>query len=241
MLKNVDNFAIVLYSHTDYKDVWLPMLDSLQKYFSNVYKYFFLNDKSECPDGFECVEYQDNVSYTQRLYSCLEMVEEDVVLFLHEDMWLIKQPEYDKIDKIIKLVEKKYNFVKLIKSEPGPDIKLDYNFLNLITSDLQYKFSIQPTIWDTVSLMNLINSYDTSIWDFETKIQWDHKLNKMLCGYTHTDEPKRGMFHYDSHIFPYIATAIVKGKWNTLEYEKEIKDILNKFNIDINIRGEYEG
>jgi hypothetical protein len=45
------------------------------------------------------------------------------------------------------------------------------------------------------------------------------------------------MMHWDSSIFPYIATAIVKGKWNIGEYEKELKPILDEWNIDVNVRG----
>ena len=27
-------------------------------------------------------------------------------------------------------------------------------------------------------------------------------------------DKKRGKFHYDSSIYPYICTAVIKGKWN---------------------------
>lgn len=51
------------------------------------------------------------------------------------------------------------------------------------------------------------------------------------------NEPKRGLYHWDSFCFPYIATAIVKGKWNFLEYSKELSILLEKYNINKNIRG----
>ncbi len=47
------------------------------------------------------------------------------------------------------------------------------------------------------------------------------------------------MSHYDSNIFPYIATTLVKGKWNTKEYP-ELYEILNSYNIDVSIRGEFK-
>ena len=48
-------------------------------------------------------------------------------------------------------------------------------------------------------------------------------------------EPNRGG-HFDSFVWPYIATAIVKGKWNITQYSKELDLILNESNIDIEKR-----
>ena len=38
------------------------------------------------------------------------------------------------------------------------------------------------------------------------------------------------MYHFDSLVYPYIATAIVKGKWNFQEYP-ELKKLLDSYNI----------
>ena len=32
---------------------------------------------------------------------------------------------------------------------------------------------------------------------------------------------KRGQFHWDSGVYPYFATAVVKGKWNLIFLEEE--------------------
>ena len=53
----------------------------------------------------------------------------------------------------------------------------------------------------------------------------------------YNNEPKRGMHHYDSKIYPYIATAVVKGKWNLTDYPQELIKILNKNNINVDKRG----
>jgi hypothetical protein len=55
--------------------------------------------------------------------------------------------------------------------------------------------------------------------------------------YYYADEPKRGQSHYDSSIFPYIASALVGGKWNLREYEQELVELIDKYKIDIEIRG----
>ncbi len=50
-------------------------------------------------------------------------------------------------------------------------------------------------------------------------------------------EPKRGMYHYDSEIFPHVSTALVKGKWNMSEYESELGLLMSKYKVDLSIRG----
>ena len=44
-------------------------------------------------------------------------------------------------------------------------------------------------------------------------------------------EKKRGMYHYDSIVFPYIATAINKGKWNMSEYQTELDKMFNEYGV----------
>ncbi len=55
--------------------------------------------------------------------------------------------------------------------------------------------------------------------------------------YHYNKEPKRGLYHYDSSIFPYICTAVVRGRWNTLEYKYELSKIAEKYKVDFSKRG----
>ena len=43
--------------------------------------------------------------------------------------------------------------------------------------------------------------------------------------------------HFNSKVFPYTATAIVKGLWNYSEYEKELDLICTEYNINPFLRG----
>jgi hypothetical protein len=55
--------------------------------------------------------------------------------------------------------------------------------------------------------------------------------------YHYDNEPKRRRYHYDNYVYPYIATALVRGKWNLREYNVELGKILTEYKIDINKRG----
>ena len=76
----------------------------------------------------------------------------------------------------------------------------------------------------------------------DTKLHFEVEANmacKKHCSglLYYTNENKRGRSHYDSTIVPYVASAIVRGKWNTKEYP-ELSSILNEYKVDTNIRGE---
>ena len=59
-----------------------------------------------------------------------------------------------------------------------------------------------------------------------------------LTGLQHySGTKKRGIHHYDSEVFPCIATAVVKGLWNISEYPEEMAKVIQEFKIDVKLRG----
>jgi hypothetical protein len=102
----------------------------------------------------------------------------------------------------------------------------------------KWQFSIQPTLWKREKLMAMLRSAgDQSIWDLEIHGQsWFRKLG--LRGYQPTSTGRRrGKHHGDSVIYPYVATAIVKGEWNVSEYP-ELRQLTAAYGIDLQERGE---
>ena len=72
-----------------------------------------------------------------------------------------------------------------------------------------------------------------NIWEFEESIVSSGRDFMVKVG----NEKKRGIYHYDSPVFPYIATAINKGKWNMTEYYKELDLLFKEYNINPFNRG----
>ena len=72
-----------------------------------------------------------------------------------------------------------------------------------------------------------------SIWEFEDKTNFFELQFMVKIG----PEKKRGLYHYDSLVFPYTATAINKGRWNMTEYQKELNDIFEEYDINPFDRG----
>ena len=43
--------------------------------------------------------------------------------------------------------------------------------------------------------------------------------------------------HYDDKCLPYIATALVAGKWNIGEYQEELDALAEEYDVDLSVRG----
>lgn len=236
------NISIIVYTHTDYKDVWPPFFGQAKKWLPDDYKkYIFVNklDK-DIPKDYIVKTYDDSKIYTKRFAHCLAQVDTEFCILHHEDMFLYGAPQIDKIVEYSKiLTEEGYDFVKLIKGGETRDIPFkDYTDLKVIPQNSNWIFAIQPTLWKTDKLLQLYSHAEgDTIWKFETQSQKWCKANNIKGLYSHKDGKQRGKFHWDSVVYPYVATAIVKGKWNLREYPEELTQILNEYKIDKRTRG----
>lgn len=218
---------LIIYTHSDYKDVWTLLFGQIQKYLPTQRVYVLTDSPTDdIPSEYTTIVYDDSKIYTERLKQCLSQIDEDVVLFQHEDMILFNQPKIELFGK----------YIEYVKNGDVDSVKLIYVQENDIVSELdstlvsnQYsKFSIQPTLIRLKNFVSLLESTQPlNIWDFELAVPAEGKHYMVRLG----DERKRGMYHCDSIIYPYIATAIIKGKWNYGEYMKELDELFNEYGI----------
>lgn len=226
---------ILVYTHSDYSWVWKYWHQQTDKFLQNFDKICMSNSNSSFRDDYLVVKYNDELTYKNRVLSCLNDIDDnEIVLFCHEDMFLYKKPNFEIIDE----------YMNLIKNDSCELIKLIRAFENLEKSNLHKKlfknpdkqlFSIQPTI---IKIKTLKHIYKTvpgdNIWEFEANTSKKYLKDLIsLCSFDPDLDKKRGKFHYDSSVYPYICTAVIKGKWNFKEYKKELFEIFynKKFNI----------
>ena len=239
------NLPLVLYTHTDMEDVWPMFFGQFQIYISNSTKIYVAVNKQtpSLPDNCIPILYDDSIPYTDRWKQILPEIKEEVFMFLHEDMILFDKPKFNYIERYYNLVkDKKVESIKMIYV-PSNLIGGSLGFTGDMVSDIDNtlitnefsQFSIQPTIISKTSFNSILDSVGSlNIWDFEMAVKNNFESYMVKLG----GEVKRGLFHCDSIIFPYIATAISKGKWNTSEYKKELSIFFKEYNINPNIRGE---
>jgi len=236
----MNNLNIVLYSHSEYSDLWVPALTRLQKH-CKYSKIYFVVDKiiDDTISTFNVVPvfYDNNLHYNKRLLSALMQIPEEYVLFLHEDMILYNDVNNDLLKSHIDyMVNNKCDYIRLIKSGVKSNLQIIDGLYKIDSNDIT--FSITPTVWSKKFLIDICTKTPpTSIWDFEINGEIYLK-NKSFNGlYTHNiNNQLRGQFHYDSNIFPHMCSAIFKGRWN-MEYKLELDELFSEFNIDKTLRG----
>jgi len=223
---------IVVYTHTDMKDIWPMFFGQLKKYISNTKVYVAINQNDSYLSDYIQILYDDNKKYTERWKQILPQISEKIILFLHEDMILFNSIKVDYIKKYYNYIKNnEVNSIKLILagdtfSESSIDSTLVYNDYS--------KFSIQPTIVTKEFFLTTLNSVgQLNIWEFEQAVSPTGRDYMVRIG----SEKKRGLYHYDSLVFPYIATAINKGKWNLIEYEDVLNPLFEEYNINPFERG----
>lgn len=224
---------IVVYTHTDMRDVWPMFFGQFKKYMNGFKIYVAVNKEDDSiPSDYTQIYYDDSKQYTERWKEILPQIKEDIILFLHEDMILFDAPKTEYLERYYKLVKDgEVNSIKLILAgDSFAECTLDET---LFYNDYS-KFSIQPTIVTKEVFLTTLNSVGKlNIWEYEQAIQSTGRDFMAAIG----GEKKRGLYHFDSLVFPYIATAINKGKWNYNEYQKELDTLFTEYQINPFERG----
>ncbi len=236
------NITLFMYSHSSYSDVWAPFFKQADKYMSNYNKVVFSDSGEEkIPEGWKFIKYDESETYSERVSKCLKSIETDLCFLHHEDMFLYTEPNYKLLDEYEAIVmNEDIDFIRLLRSVDKPVFPYKKTrTLFPIPSYSQYIFSVQPSICKTDRLLEMYNNTNINhIRDFEPNVQQVCRYMNMKGLFHYNNEEKKGMFHYDSNAYPYVATAIVKGKWNLSGYPDELNRILKENNINKNIRGE---
>ena len=239
----MNNLALITWSNTEYSDIWPPYFGRLERHFPNFKKsYIFLNEKSDrVPERHMQLINNEKQLFYKRFLKGLNEIEEDYVLYLQEDHIFYDDVDQEKIEQLlVVLKESDYSFIRLIKSGELHGTEIEENLFE-IPFHSQYIFSQQSAIWKKEDLIKIFNFFRPKTYrdveNYGTIAM--RNLRKTGCYYYDGGE-QRGSLHYDSGVFPYIATAVCKGKWNINQYPEELGKALKEYDIDIGIRGTYD-
>lgn len=232
---------LVIYTHSSYFDVLDICINRIKKYLSYPFNNeYIITDKDYSNPNYKYLNYNDDDKYTNRLYNTISNTESDYLFFLHDDMILYDDANIKDIIDVS--IQDEIDFIKVLKCDDNYSDRQYWHhpYLKYIPPTANMLFSIQPSVWKKSTLLNLLDkNLDLSIWDFERYGQNTMRSLDVACLYAYDKvlDKKRGLYHYDSHIFPYIATAVVKGKWNASEYPNEIKNLQLEYGLDLSFRG----
>jgi hypothetical protein len=236
--------ANVVYTHSDYSDVWPAFFGQLEKHLGPFKSnYVFVDRESKgIPSHFQQIIYDETKSYTDRLIECLARIPANTILFQHEDMILFRTPRAASLVELIEELDcenPRFVAAKLVSGGLFAHLPISrQKGFRKIWAGSPWIFSIQPTLWNKSSLEQLLGLHlNQSIWEFETKAQ--KSVRKLRFGIISPkrSRSKRGKYHWDNNIYPVISTAISKGKWVFSEYEQELSLITETYSIDPDLRG----
>lgn len=212
---------IVTYTHSNSFDIVPYYINRMNKY-NNSYDNIFLTN--EQIKNQKCYIYNDSLPYSQEYSRILKQLDNEFIIYSQEDQILYHNIDVDILEFIKDYLKNtEYHYCRLIRQQK----ELNNVFKNLYKSN--DKFSMQPTIWKKESLIKIMDSIMVDKIFEESK--FDIVMNCYPGLFYYNQESKRGIEHYDSSIWPYIATAIVKGKWNISEYQAEIRNLFFEYDI----------
>jgi hypothetical protein len=238
--------ALVIDSTFKYSDVWKPYFGQLKKFFPSDIKKYLITDKigDFNFENLTPIYYSNNDSYRNQLLNSLKQIDEKYILYNSEDYILYNSVNIEEILYCIDILENddKYDFIKYIK---GPETTFNYseNHPNIKIIDPSHWnfFAQQASLWKTESLIKIFENSPQSNGRMQQEPGGSEICRKLGIGglqYNTGNEIKKGIHHYDSLVFPCIATAVNKGRWNTSEYGDVLYNIFKEYEINPNIRGE---
>lgn len=213
------NICIIVYTHSKSSKAWKPYFGRLSKHASTfeVYALSNVEDIKNYVKPENCYIYKEDETFTQSWLNAsdkLSIKNYKYFVYNQEDFILHDNVNLEMMNEAVLLIEEGVNdFTKLIRSGGG-------------------EFCFQTTLNDLQKFISFISKHPLNkIWD-EGQLS-EKSIGEYECRYI-PDEWigfKRGMFHYDSKIWPYVATALNKGVWNTHEYPIEIESIFSEYKI----------
>lgn len=231
------DITLLTYTNSKVSDLHIPYFDRIKRYFNDI-NHLVLSDRLISCDGLTTLLYSESDKYSEHMTSALLKLKTKYVIYSQEDYILFDYVDKAKINKLIQKLDddQSISFIRLIYSGINFSIKPYDNELFYLCKDSEYFFSTQATIWKVEDLLRMFcKSKVETIWDEPKNSLYLKEMGKNgLCVMAKGD--KIGS-HYNSVIYPYIATAIVKGKWNYSEYQDKLDLIFSEYKIDKNIRG----
>lgn len=229
----------VAYTNSNCSDLWEIFQKQTIKY--SKLPLYFISDKEPKNLGYSDIHiYENNEPYYKVWVDSLKKFNSEYFIYLQEDFFLYDYVNEKKLNEYLEFLKKnkEYSFIRLLKSGKLNSNLIHENLFEIESSNEQV-FSMQATIWRTSDYIKLMETVKDFKWLENENYRKQMIYLNMKGAYHYDNEKKRGLNHYDSNVYPYSATALVKGKWNLTEYENELGFILNENNVNIKKRGIY--
>lgn len=242
----MENVGLVVNTVSSYSDLWKMFFGQLEKHFPNNKVYVFTDVSEGLPNYCIPILYNPKNNFRTQYLTCIKQVPEKFVIYLNDDYILYDNVNVELINQYVNIMnlDNTIAFIKTNRNNNTTSKKYNgRDDLYYLSPHGEYFFSQNVAIWRT-DVLTKIHELGPDWHIANTRgMQFEHAANDICKNlkinglYAYHGEPKRGVHHYDSIVFPYIASAIIIRRWNIKEYSKELIPLLNEYGIDLKIRG----
>lgn len=218
-MKNKAKVAILVCTYDDANDLWDPLNQTYKKYWADCPYNIFLatNHKKPALKPFIPLAIGNEDSWSDNIIKCLNLIDEKYVLLTFDDVFLFKNMDTYRINKLFNLaINSDWDYLRMHPS-PAPDVSISSD-IGLIKTNRQYRASTALALFKKEVLLDLLDKTE-SAWEFERNGSIRSNKYKHFYSVSNTE-------------FPYL-NGVVKGKWvpNVLSHLKN-----NGITIDENQR-----
>jgi len=235
--------CILVYTHDEYSFMWNIMTSLLKKYAPDIKIHWLTNDSTPqelidtyIPDTWTLHKYDSNLIWTKRFIECLNNIDSEYILFLHED-WLPIGPVIPKrLEEVTNFMYKeKCGFLLSYSHYTRTDIQD-----GIPTLDPEYRFYkednhiFQPAIWNKLVFQDFCISLN------KTKHQNEdgeclHFMDLKNCWSIQNTSTVRSLRTTNAYFFPHMH-ALSQGLWNFTKYPT-LENLLQSYGVDTKTRG----
>lgn len=247
--------AVLIYTHSEYSFFWPVMVGQFAKHNIDC-RIHLLTDASTPPHLFSDViptswiihTYDPLLIWTERVKKALKELDEDYVLFLHEDWIPVGPISMERLKEIASFMEE--NNIGFMLSYHNFGCPLNCTHTRLPdkvkqfsdTKDQAYKYQnephhiFQPAMYKRTTFLlytEMCKKTKHQNEDLESLFFW----SLQNCWSVQNMETQYSIRTMNSYMFPHIH-ALSEGKWNLTKYPT-LKGLLESYGLETESRGDH--
>jgi hypothetical protein len=214
-----NHYGVLINTCDSFDDCWQPYFKLHAKYWPDCGGRLYLNTETKdfSYPGLDVTalkvgagEDGRRLTWSECLLRALEKIEEDIVLYMHEDYFLKSPVKDDWVERYVQLMQddESVHCIQLTDQAVMPADPSQYEGLWRVKLKQRYLVSCQAALWRKDVLKSYLRAHE-SAWQFE---EFGSKRGVRMQHNFYVVDPSRVKLN-EFEIIPYVFTGIVQGRW----------------------------
>ena len=249
---NTEDICLLLYTHSEFEDLWKINFDYIDKSFPFLKRYVAIDNKNSIinkKDEFKIdkiIQYNDGNTYAEKMITILNEIDTAYVFFTHDNNIIYKNDHtifFNLFNKLKEINGDRLVFELEQSLHKSPIIKVDGENAGLqLTTDYYYYFNVQTGIWKTSSYLDIFKTFPQSTYrtiedsNIQEYVRSKYKVYRLA-----TMGP---IFKSVGFIFPtyfHFLHITMRRQWVSFhifqDLQEDWKNLFKEYKLDSNKRG----